>query len=60
MSIFDDNDEDVKNSIRFFNRLSNENQIRIVSDLNPNTLRQKQQYKSLFALLSKIRKYFAF
>ena len=56
MSIFDDNDEDVKNSIRFFNRLSNESQIRIVSDLNPNTLQQKQQYKSLFALLSKIQK----
>ncbi len=56
MSVFDDNNEDVKNSIQFFNRLSNENQIRSVSDLNPNTLRQKQQYKSLFALLSKIQK----
>ena len=56
MSIFDDNNDDVKRSIQFFNQLSNEDKVRIVSDLNPNTLQRKQQYKSLFALLSKIQK----
>ena len=56
MSIFDDNDEDVKTSIHFFNQLSNEDKIRIVSNLNPNILQQKQQYTRLFPLLVKIQK----
>ena len=56
MSIFDEDNDDVKNSIRFFNQLPNEEKVRIVSNLNPFIFQQKQQYKRLFPLLSKIQK----
>ena len=56
MSIFDaDKNEDVKESILYFNQLSNEEKVRIVSDLNPYIFQQKQQYLPLFPLLSKIQ-----
>ena len=56
MSIFDDNNEDVKNAIRFFNNLRDDDKVRIVSDLNPNTFKLKQHAKRLFPLLSKIQR----
>ena len=56
MSIFDDDNEDVRESVRFFNQLSDEEKIRVVSDLNPFLFQQKQQYRPLFPLLSKIQK----
>ena len=56
MSIFDDNNEDIKKAIRFFNSLEEEDKIRIVSNLNPNTFQLKQYVKQLFPLLSKIQR----
>ena len=56
MSIFDDNNEDIKRSIGFFNQLSDEDKVTIVSDLNPQTFKLKRYYKPLFPLLSKIQK----
>lgn len=55
MSIFDDNNNDVLASIRFFNALSEEDKIRIVADLSPSTLQQNEQYGSLLPLLSTIQ-----
>lgn len=56
MSIFDDNNEDVKNAIRFFNNLRDDDKVRIVSDLNPNTFKLKKYAKELFPLLTKIQR----
>ena len=55
MSIFDDNNEVVKRAVYVFNQLSDEDKIKIVSDLNPHTFKLKQ-YQGIFApLLSKIQ-----
>ena len=55
MSIFDDNNKDVKRAVRVFNQLSDEDKIKVVSDLNPHTFKLKQ-YHGIFALLlSKIQ-----
>lgn len=56
MSIFDDNNEDVKEAIQFFNQLSDKDKITIISDLKPQTLQQTQYYDKLLPLLSKIQK----
>lgn len=44
MSVFDDDDnDDVKESIRFFNRLTDADKVRVLSDLNPFIFQQKQE-----------------
>lgn len=55
MSIFDDDNEDIRKSIQFFNQLSEEEKVRVVSDLNPFIFQQKRQYEPLLPLLSKIQ-----
>ena len=56
MSLFDKNNDDVKQSIAFFNQLPNKDQITIVSDLNPYTFKLKKYFDQLFPLLSKIQR----
>ena len=55
MSIFDDDNDDLKKSVRFFNLLPDEEKVKIVSNLSPQFFQQKQEYEQLFALLSKIQ-----
>ena len=55
MSLFDDDNEDIKRSIQFFNQLPNNEKVRIVSDLNPQIFQQNAQYKPLIPLLARIQ-----
>ena len=55
MSIFDDDSNDVRESIRFFNQLPDEEKIRVLSDLNPFIFQQRREYQPLFPLLSKLQ-----
>ena len=55
MSIFDEDNRDVKQSILFFNHLLDADKVKIVSDLSPMFFQKNLQYRPLFALLSKIQ-----
>lgn len=52
MSVFDENSDIIKQSIAYFNQLTDEEKIIIVSDLNPNSFKLKTHFKDLFPLLS--------
>lgn len=55
-SLFDADAEDVRESVEFFNSLSDEERALIVSDLNPNTFKIPQYYDSLVHLLSRVQR----
>ncbi len=51
-----ENEDKVKKSIVYFNRLSDKDKAIIVSDLNPRTFKLKHHFNSLFPLLSKVQR----
>ncbi len=57
MSIFGSDNDDVKNSIEFFNNLSNEDKIRIVSDLHPLIFQQNRQQPAVSAIVKNSKRH---
>lgn len=56
MSLFNVEDEEIKETIDFFNSLTDEERALIVSDLNPHTFKMPQYYDDLVHLFSLIQR----
>ena len=56
MSLFNVEDEEIKETIDFFNNLTDEERALIVSDLNPHTFKMPQYYDDLVHLFSLIQR----
>lgn len=56
MSLFNVEDEEIKETIDFFNSLTDEERALIVSDLNPHTFKMPQYYEDLVHLFSLIQR----
>ena len=56
MSLFNLEDEEIKETIDFFNSLTDEERALIVSDLNPHTFKMPQYYDDLVHLFSLIQR----